>query len=50
MKILKKVIKIGESLGIVLDKTIINGRNIKVGTKFEMDINFKNKKINLKEK
>jgi len=37
------IIKIGNSLGFRVPKTLINDYNIKVGTKFEMDFKQKRK-------
>ena len=37
MKIIKKVIKVGGSLGIILGKDLINGKNIEKGDYIEID-------------
>jgi len=45
MKIWKKIIKIGESKAIVLDKTFLNGHNVNYGDDVLIDlIKFKKKK------
>ena len=38
MRFWKKIIRVGDSMGIILDKTIINGLNVKLGDKILIDI------------
>jgi len=38
MRILKQVIIVGDSLGIVLDKIVVNTLKIKVGNKLILDV------------
>ena len=45
MKIWKKIIKIGESKAIILDKSILNGKDVNFGDEVLIDIvKFKKKK------
>lgn len=47
MKVWKKIIKIGESKAVVLDKKIIEGKNVDFGDMVLIDlIKFKKKKEN----
>jgi len=39
MKIIKKVIKVGDSNAIILPKDLINGEKIKIGDYIEIDFN-----------
>lgn len=45
----KKIIKIGKSLGFIIDKTIIKENNFKAGDEFEIDIDYDKKKIEVKK-
>lgn len=50
MQVWKKIIRIGDSKGIILDKTLINGNNIEIGDEALIDIiKFKKQKSNDKK-
>ena len=39
MRVIKKVVKIGDSLGVILDKVIVDSLEIRVGEELIIDIN-----------
>ena len=46
MKITKKIVKVGHSLGIIIDKSIVQKMNLKKGDFVEINIKKSNEKNN----